>query len=105
MKNELEPNTSQKFVIVETRKGEYVLAADPDVRWHKDIVKKMSDESIEITEVLGGGWIRIDTESETVYVWGKSSNYGEVSFSLCKQLLNELYDYAILKEPPSEEKL
>ncbi|MES2408904.1 MAG: hypothetical protein V4509_01215 [Patescibacteria group bacterium] len=86
MKNNLELDKPQKFVVVETEKG-VLLRSDSSVKFHKDIVEKMKNEGVEIISIKGGAKIKI--EDKNIYVWDKSGVYGEVSFPEVLEILNK----------------
>ncbi len=96
------PDVIQKYVVVKAVGTEpLILWGNPNVEWHKDIVAEIVAQGIVVEKVLGGGRIKIDTESNSIYVWGKSSVYGEVSFSEVKNILKRIYlDFTILEEAP-----
>jgi len=102
MEDKLEPNQSQKFVVVETLGGDYLLRGDVNAKWHKDIVDKMMANGSSISRVIGGGRIMVDTTSEKIYVWDTSHNYGGVPFNVCKKLLEKMYDYTVLDAVPEK---
>ena len=96
------PQKTQKFVLVRVADDDrLVLWGDPAAEWHKDIVVTMEKSGLLIEEVLGGGRIMVLPEDKVIYVWGKSSRYGEFSFSRVRDLLQEEYpSFQIKNEEP-----
>ena len=103
MKNKLAVDESQKFVIIETGRGGREIHGSTSVEWHKEIVAEVLEKGVDVVKVLGGGWIKIDSQNSVIYVWGRSTKYGDFSFDLCVQLLQQSYDYQVKNEVPSGE--
>jgi hypothetical protein len=100
MKTSLQLNKIQKFVVVETE-NETLLYGDTDAKFHKDIVQKLHDSGIIITKVKGGAKIKV--EDKDIFVWDKSSVYGEVSFAEVSDILNKSFlDHKIINSEPPE---
>jgi hypothetical protein len=98
----IEENVRQKFIILETVKGDILLCGDASVTWHKDILENMEKDGLQISAVKGGGWIYPEMASRTIYVWDRSTRFGEANFSIVKDLLNAYFlDFKILNEEPS----
>lgn len=66
-----------------------LLWGNPNIEWHKDIVEEMEGVGIEVAEVFGGGWLFMDPENGSVYVWGKSDRFGQAPMGLVRGLLGE----------------
>ena len=101
------PNEPQKFVLVrclDSDNGQtMVLWGDPTAEWHKDIVKEIADTKTNILEVMGGGRIKLLPELKTIYVWGKSSRYGEAPADEVRPILEGAFPgYALIFGVPSE---
>jgi len=92
----------QKFILVELADdtGPH-LWGNPDAQWHKDIAAEIESAGLKINSVLGGGKLLLQTATCQIYVWGKSSNYGEADFQSVKEMLQaEFPDYKILNREP-----
>lgn len=64
----------------------------------------MESSGLTISEVSGGGKVKIITIPKTIYVWGKSSVYGEAPFQDIEIILKRAYpSHLILNETPPEE--
>lgn len=84
------PNIKQKYVVVRGKyNGEELLflRGNPDVVWHKEILDKIQEEGVEIKEVMGGGWLFLSKDDNTIYVWGKNSKLGAAPIELVRELL------------------
>jgi len=102
MNIKIQPFVIQKFVVVESVDGVF-LWGDPQVEFHKEIVQKMRDSGISIINVRGGAKIKM--EEGSIYVWGKSSVYGEIIFEDVRHILKEKFpEYQILNKDPQGEK-
>lgn len=101
---QITPNVEQKYVVVAVNEGnELLLRGDPDAEWHKDIVKKITDSGVKIADVKGGGRVFLDTTDQRIYIYDRSSNYGEVPFKLVRDLLlKQFKEYSIESKPLSE---
>jgi len=100
MKNNFELNKIQKFVVVETSKG-ILLWSDLNVKFHKDIVDNLRGGGTEILSIEGGAKIKV--EERIIYVWDKSSVYGEVSFPQVLEILKQDFPgHRVLNCEPSE---
>lgn len=101
MNIKIQPFVIQKFVVVESI-DDVFLWGDPRVEFHKEIVQKMRDSGISIINVKGGAKLKM--EEESIYVWGKSSVYGEIIFEeVCCILKEKFPEYQILNEDPPED--
>lgn len=102
MNIKIQPHVMQKFVVVESA-DDVFLWGDPTVEFHKEIVQKMRDSGISIVNVKGGAKLKM--EKESIYVWGKSSVYGEILFEEVHRMLKENFpEYQILNKDPQEER-
>ncbi len=84
------PDIKQKYVLVRVvHDGEerLILWGNPNIQWHKDILEEITASGYEISEVLGGGWLLLHNESESIYVWGKSDRLGMAPINLVKEVL------------------
>ncbi len=99
------PEVTQKYIVAKVSGLEQlILWGNPNVEWHKDITTEMEESGIVVENVLGGGRIRVVSKSRNIYVWGKSSVYGEISFTEVKDILKVSHvDYAVLNEVPDGE--
>ncbi len=100
MNIQIQPNKIQKFVVVESEDGIFVWG-DPNMEYHKDIVEKMRGSGISILNVRGGGKLKM--EQGIIYVWGKSTAYGEIPFKEVRQILKEKFpECQIINKDPRE---
>lgn len=96
----LESNKSQKYILAEGE-GKIFLWGNSVATWHKDIAIEIPVKEIF---VKGGGKIKIVPEQKAVYVWDKSSRYGEPPFDVVERILKEFFKgYEVIQEPPPGE--
>lgn len=84
------PGKRQKYIVAKLHKDEMeitVLWGNPNVEWHKNIAEEITASGYTVVEVLGGGWLCLDPETQAFYVWGKSDNYGPASQELVREIL------------------
>ena len=100
MNVQIQPNTVQKFVLVESS-NDIFLWGDPNAKFHKDIVSKMQDSGIPVVNVRGGA--KINIEKDRIYIWGESSVYGGVSFQEVQNILKEKFpEHRFINNNPKE---
>ena len=85
-----------KFVLLEDRKS-LILASDPTVEFHQEILLKVSKKHGRVFKCLGGG--RIDIEDNSINVYGQSLMYGQAPTDIVKHILeSKIEDKNILIE-------
>ena len=100
MNVQIQPNIAQKFVVVESN-DDIFLWGDPDAEFHKDIIQKMQNSGVSVIHIKGGG--KLMAEKDRIYVWGKSSVYGEASFEETAGILKEKFPkHSIINKEPQE---
>jgi hypothetical protein len=93
------PAVTQKYVLGCNKEGDMYICGDPTASWHKDIVNGLKFAGHELSEVHGGGKIYLFIPTKTIYVWDKSTNYGESPFQTVKELLEtEFPGFKILNQ-------
>lgn len=96
----IEPNKSQKYILAE-REKKFFLWGNSTATWHKNIAAEIP---LEHTFVKGGGKIKIIPEEKLVFVWDKSSRYGEAPLDVVRGILEEYFKgYEVIQGQPSEE--
>ncbi len=94
------PAITQKYVLGMDEYGDIQLCGDPTATWHQDIVNSLKFAGHELTEVYGGGKIYFFAPGKSIYVWDKSTVYGELPFEKVKAVLtSEFPDFKILNQP------
>lgn len=93
----LELNTIQKYILAEGD-GKIFLWGNPAATLHKDIVDELSVSNVV---VKGGGKIKVVPEHTQVYIWERSTRYGEAPIDEVKAILEDFYPgFSILQEQP-----
>ena len=97
----VEKNIKQKFIVVEMVDGQLLLRGDTSVTWHKNILENLEKDGARISKINGGGWIYPEMASRTIYVWDKSTRYGEAELSIVRDLLSAHFaDFKIFNKEP-----
>lgn len=90
----------EKFVVIEDSKTKNLELRMANTDFHENMVPKGD-------RCLGGGLFKIEEETKTVLLWGKSEDFGKVDFSKLKKIstYEDLDGYKfILRENPTSPK-
>lgn len=89
------PDVAQKYVLVSVKDAEgqeqVCLWGSPTAEWHKDIVLEMEASGWAPLNVEGGGRICYLPAAQTLYVWDKSTRYGEAPLERVLEILGEAF--------------
>lgn len=100
------PDVAQKYVLVSAKDAEgqehACLWGSPTAEWHKDIVLEMEGSGLTILNIEGGGRVHYLPEAQVLYVWDKSTRFGEAPVERVLAILEEAFPgHAIRTEEPT----
>lgn len=65
------PEVSQKYILAKISDNDQILLwGNPNIEWHKDIAAEMESSGLTISEVSGGGKVKIITIPKKPYTYG-----------------------------------
>jgi hypothetical protein len=90
MTTSVEPDVDQKYILINID-GRFILKGDSTVQWHKEIADRLSTETDETFNVMGGGWVKLDTEVKQIEIWGESTKFGKADKEILEEVLSKSY--------------